>query len=153
MGSLLRLGRGAALVAASLAAAASTPHDWKPELPFSQVAPGTAYIVFYRIAAERQFLFVYHLPEKRLVAFEVDRREAEGEDEQGGEEATEVVHHLPIARYAGTIQYLALPRLPESAKALLRLTRQKQLVIGEDRLEARPALSGSYLALAPPPAP
>ena len=149
MGRLIRLGRGIALAAATMATAASAPQDWKPELPFPQVAPGTAYIVFYRIAAERQFLFVYHLPEKRLVAFEVDRRDAEGEDEQAGEEASEVVHHLPIARYAGTIQYLALPRLPESAHDLIRLTRLKHLVIGADRLEAQAAPGGGYLALAP----
>ena len=132
-----------------MAAAASAPQDWKPKLPFEQVAPATAYIVFYRIAAERQFLFVYHLPEKRLVAFEVDKREMEAEGDQGGEEASEVVHHLPIARYAGTIQYLALPRLPESANDLIRLTRQKHLVIGADRLEAQAAPAGGYLALAP----
>ena len=134
---------------ATLAAAASGPHDWKPKLPFQQVVPGTAYIVFYRIAAERQFLFVYHLPEKRLVAFEVDRREAERDGEEGGEEASEVVHHLPIARYAGTIQYLALPRLPEPAHDLVRLTRRKHLVIGADRLEAQAAPGGGYLAVAP----
>lgn len=142
------MGRLAAPVAAVMAASASTPHDWKPELPFHQVAAGTDYIVFYRLAGEWQFLFVYHLPEKRLVAFEADKRESEDESEPGGEEASEVVHHLPIARYAGTIQYLALPKLPEPAPDLVRLTHRKHLVIGADRLEAQPAPAGGYLALA-----
>jgi hypothetical protein len=116
-----------------------------PGLPFDRVAPGTTHVVFYRVEAGYQFLFVYRMPERRLVALEVDRREtAEAE----GEEAGEVVHHLPVSRLEGRIQYLQADRLPVPRSQLLALRRQRSAVFQGVRLEATGATPDRWVGLA-----
>jgi hypothetical protein len=110
--------------AAPVLLAAATPRP----LPFDQVAPGTDYAVFYRVEDERQFLFVCKMPERRLVALEIDRKEGRDGGVEAEEEAGEIVHHLPIARLKGRIQYLACQALPDSRRHLLRLAHGSQAV-------------------------
>ncbi|WP_306524112.1 hypothetical protein [Dokdonella sp.] len=122
-------------------------------LPFDRVAPGTDHVVFYRVEGDHQFLFVYRMPGRMLQALEIDRRERDGDED--GEEAAEVVHHLPISRLAGRIQYLEVDRLPGSRRALLALTRKRAAVVEGVRLEATGSTPDHWLGLAPdgPPRP
>lgn len=117
-------------------------------LPFDRVAPGTTHVVFYRVEGDRQFLFVYRLPGRRLVALEVDRREA-GEADEAGEAASEVVHRLPLSRLEGRIQFLPLERLPVPRAQLLRLVRSPRGMFDGVRLEAPGALADHWLGLGP----
>lgn len=118
-------------------------------LPFDQVAPGTVHVVFYRIEGEHQFLFVYRMPERRLVALEIDRREADP-DGTDAEEAGELVHHLPIARLAGRIQYLPADRLPVPRRDLLRFLGRTRVRFQGVTLAAPGASKpGQWLGLAP----
>lgn len=135
------------LVAIPLTAqVASTPTKG---IPFDQVEVGTSYVIFYRIEGRHQFLFVYHMPEKRLVALEIDQREDDPSSEPGSEEAGEVVHHLPISKLSGRIQYLGLARLPVSRPQLLKLTGHKKVVFQGILLEASEASKDHWLGLNP----
>jgi hypothetical protein len=115
-------------------------------LPYGQVASGTDYAVFYRLEGEHQFLFLCRMPERRLVAVEIDPRKEEAGPE--GDESAEVVHHLPIHRLKGKIQYLELTRLPESRAHLLELAQQDRAVVQGVALSSRPGVpQGSWLAV------
>jgi len=129
--------------AAPVLLAAATPRP----LPFDQVAPGTDYAVFYRVEDERQFLFVCKMPERRLIALEIDRKDDHDGGAEAEEEAGEIVHHLPIARLKGRIQYLACEALPDSRRHLLRLTRGSQGVFKGVPLTRTGAFPESWLGV------
>ena len=116
-------------------------------LPFDHVAPGTTHVVFYRIEGEHQFLFVYRMPERRLEALEVDRRAPDPEAE-GGEEAGEIVHHLPLSRLGGRILFLAADHLPAPRRQLLELIRTRHPVFQGVALEAAGSTARHWLGLA-----
>lgn len=117
-------------------------------LPYGQVASGTDYAVFYRTEGEHQFLFLCRMPERRLIALEIDERPQHEEGGAEDEEAAEIVHHLPVYRLKGKIQYLELARLPESRSHLLGLARQARAVVQGVELSSRPgAPQGSWLAV------
>ena len=94
-------------------------------LPFSRLAPGADHVVFYRIQHQRQYLFLCEVARRRLLAMEIDLidvdPDSDGEDERG---APEVIHHLPIAKVSGQIQYLELSHLPDSSRLFHQLARQ-----------------------------
>lgn len=106
-----------------------------PGLPFAQVAPGTAHVVFYRIEGDHQFLFVYGMPGRRLLALEIDRRGAEG-DEPEGDEAGEIVHHLPLSHLSGRIQFLPVDRLPVPRGQLMKMLGMTRAVFQGVTLDA-----------------
>lgn len=120
---------GTALLGPALLAAAPRP------LPFARVDPAASYVVFYRIEDGWQFVFACAMPDRRLVALEIDRRE-EGqgahEEDADAEEAGEVVHHLPVSRLRGQIQYLALDRLPLPRTRLLACRTPHTVVLGAE---------------------
>lgn len=103
-------------------------------LPFARVDPGAAVAVFYRIEDGWQFVFACSMPDRRLVALEIDRREEvrdrDGDDD--AEEAGEVVHHLPISKFRGQIQYIALDRLPLPRTRLLACRTPHTVVLGAE---------------------
>jgi hypothetical protein len=115
-------------------------------LPFDRVAPGTAHVVFYRVEGDHQFLFVYRMPERRLVALEVDRR-PDGPEEDG-EEAVEVVHRLPLSRLTGSLQFLPAEGLPVPRRDLLRLTARNRVCFQGVILEAQGSTPDRWLGLA-----
>lgn len=146
-----RLWRGsirAAAVVLSAGALQAAPAG-KP-LPFDRVSATASYVVFYRLEDEHQFLFVYEMPAKRLVALEIDRKEEEdaapGADE---EEASEIVHHLPVSKFKGEIQYLALDQLPAARRELLRFMGKDRVVFQGSGLTAKPADKKHWLGLDP----
>ncbi|HEU4950530.1 MAG TPA: hypothetical protein VFT46_01185 [Holophagaceae bacterium] len=119
---------GAASLGPVLMAATPAP------LPFARVAPTASYVVFYRGEAGWQFVFACAMPGRRLVAVEIDRlaRSPDGDEGEDAEEAGEVVHHLPIARFQGEIQYLPLSRLPLSRARLLEARKPRVDLLGAD---------------------
>ena len=139
---------GAILLGTAVMAGAPGP------LPFARVAPTASYAVFYRMEAGWQFVFACSMPDRRLVAVEMDRlpEAPDGDEGEDGEEAGEVVHHLPISRFKGEIQYLPLSRLPLTRARLLGARRPQVRLLGADLRSSSPDRD-HWLALGGPLAP
>ncbi len=137
--------RPAAWLLAFAATAAPAGKPAELDLPYGRVAPTTRHAVFYRVEGGHQFLFVVRLPERRLVAVEIDRRE--GTDEDGEEE---VIHRLPVARLDGGIQYLPLEHLPLPRRRLLGWMGRRTLALPEGSLVAKAGDGFHWLASAFP---
>ncbi|HET6330074.1 MAG TPA: hypothetical protein VFF76_04725 [Holophagaceae bacterium] len=117
-------------------------------LPFDQVSATASYVVFYRVEGGHQFLFVYAMPSRRLIALEIDRKDDEdAKKDADPEEAGEIVHRLPVSKLKGEIQYLALDRLPSGRRGLLRFMGQTRVVFHGADLTAKPADRNHWLAL------
>jgi hypothetical protein len=116
--------------------------------PFDRVSATASYVVFYRVEDEHQFLFVYEMPSKRLVALEIDRKDDEdAKQDADPEEAGEIVHHLPVSKLKGEIQYLALDHLPSGRRGLLGFMGQTRVVFQGTGLTAKPADRSHWLGL------
>jgi hypothetical protein len=116
--------------------------------PFDRVSATASYVVFYRVEDEHQFLFVYEMPSKRLVALEIDRKDDEdAKKDADPEEAGEIVHRLPVSKLRGEIQYLALDQLPSGRRGLLRFMGQTRVVFQGADLAAKPEDKNHWLGL------
>jgi hypothetical protein len=103
--------------------------------------------VFYRVEDDHQFLFVYRMPERHLEALEIDRLEGDDRDGEEGE-AGEVIHHLPVSRLDGRIQYLEAPHLPLPRRVLLALPAQRHVRVLGVILEAAGSSPDDWVGLA-----
>jgi len=116
--------------------------------PFDRVSATASFVVFYRVEDEHQFLFVYAMPSRRLIALEIDRKDDEdAKKDADPEEAGEIVHRLPVSKLRGEIQYLPLDQLPSGRRGLLKFMGQTCVVFQGADLAAKPADRDHWLGL------